>query len=123
MRAPPLSGLAAADDAHAMQSQPHKHVLAIGIGALLVLAIVPFFVQPASAERPPSAASAANDTHVISLAELERDSLSGSALRTMGAGGASLALMFPAPAPEPPISIDTERERPDRFAAPERAAR
>jgi hypothetical protein len=120
MRDLPLPGFAAAEDARAMQSQPHKHVLAIGIGALLVLAIVPFFVQPASAERP---SSAANDTHVISLAELERDSLSGSALRTMGAGGASLALMFPAPAPEPSIPIDTGRERPDRFAAPERAAR
>jgi hypothetical protein len=100
-----------------MQPQPPKHVLAIGIGALLVLAIVPFFVQPASATRPQNA----HATPVISLAELERDSMTGSALRTMGAGGASLALMFPPP--EPAAPPDPERERPDRFAAPERAAR
>jgi hypothetical protein len=113
---PPLSGYATAADARAMHMQPHKHVVAIGIGALLVLAIVPFFIQPASAER-------VNDTHAISLAELERDSLSGSPLRTMGAGGASLALMFPAPPPEPAIPRETGRERPDRFATPERPAR
>jgi len=101
-----------------MQSRPHKHVLAIGVGALLVLAIVPFFLTPASAERPQLARG---EAPVISLAELERDSLSGSALRLMGAGGADLALMFPAP--EPATPADTGRERPDRFAAPERPAR
>jgi hypothetical protein len=119
MPAPPLPGFAAAADARPMHPQHHKHVLAIGIGALLVVTIVPFFVQPVSAERPQSA----NGTHVISMAELERDSLTGSAVRTMGAGGASLALMFAAPAAETAAPPDTGRERPDRFAAPERAAR
>lgn len=98
-----------------MASQSHRHALTFGIGALLVLSIVPFFMQPASADRP----QGARETRVISLAELERDSMTGSYLRTMSAGGASLALMFPAPAGDPP----PERERPDRFIAQERGAR
>jgi hypothetical protein len=98
-----------------MSSRSHRHALTFGLGALLALSIVPFFVQPASAERP----QGSHGTRVISLAELERDSTTGSYLRTMGAGGASLALMFPAPAADPP----QERERPDRFIAQERGSR
>ena len=98
-----------------MSSQPRKQILTLGIGVLLVLSIVPFFLRPASAERP----QGSGGTRVISLAELERDSVTGSYLRTMGAGGASLALMFPAPPADPP----PERVRPDRYIAQERGAR
>jgi hypothetical protein len=98
-----------------MSSQPRKHILTLGLGALCALSIVPFFLRPAAAERP----QGAHDTRVISLAELERDSMTGSYLRTMGAGGASLALMYPAPAADPP----PERVRPDRYIAQERGAR
>jgi hypothetical protein len=92
-----------------MSSQPRRQILTLGIGALIALSIVPFFMRPASAERP----QGSHVTRVISLAELEKDSVTGSYLRTMGAGGASLALMFPAPAADPP----PERVRPDRFSA------
>jgi hypothetical protein len=98
-----------------MSSQPRKHILTVGLGALCALSILPFLMQPAAAERP----QGSRETRVISLAELERDATTGSYLRTMGAGGASLALMFPAPAADPP----PERVRPDRFIAQERGSR
>ncbi|MEO8018121.1 MAG: hypothetical protein ABI769_09930 [Pseudomonadota bacterium] len=95
-------------------SPPHRRqVLRLGIGTLLALSAVPFFVRWPQAQ-------GIGGGRVMSLAEMERETAARSFLRTVALpDDSSYTLMVPAPKIDPL----PERERTDRFTTPDRPAR
>ena len=114
MRSRPLPPIVGAAEAHRMKRERRHVAGGFGVGMLFALAALPFLLKgPAThAARP------------ISLAEMERDSAERGFVRGVMADGTGYSIMVKEPeAVAVPDAIVDERDRPDRFSAPDRPSR